>query len=201
MAHSPLILASSSVYRQRQLAQLGVGFIPQPPAVDEALLRDEPPRTRALRLAEAKARSLRQSHPQAWILGSDQVCSWAGTILRKPGSLTKQQQHLEQLSGQEVDFHTAVALSGPGGELASMEVLTQARLRPLTQAEITAYVANEPAADCAGGFKVEGLGIRLFDWIRSDDPSALVGLPLIACGQLIRKHLPQLWEGLGQQPR
>lgn len=193
MADSSLILASSSIYRQRQLAQLGLSFVAHSPKTKEDLRPGETPHDRALRLSQEKAQSLRQDHPQAWILGSDQVCSCAGQILRKPGSPSKQQQHLQHLAGKEVSFHTAVALCGPQGELEAREVLTLARMRSLATAEIAAYVEHEPAADCAGGFKVEGLGIRLFDWIRSDDPTALVGLPLIACGQLIRQYLPQLW--------
>lgn len=197
MAYSPLILASSSPYRQRQLAQLGIGFTAQAPTTDEALQAGEAPQARALRLAAAKALSLRPLHPQAWILGSDQVCSCGGEILRKPGTTVGQQQHLSRLAGQELTFHTAVAISGPQAELEVVDVLTQARMRALSAAEIADYVAREPAADCAGGFKIESLGIRLFEWVRSDDPSALVGLPLIACGQLIRTHLPALWGALG----
>lgn len=188
MAEPALILASTSPYRRDLLARLQKPFRCIAPQVDERVL-EESPAARAQRLAAAKATAVSDLEPQAIVVGSDQVCSCQGKILRKPGTPERQAQQLGQLSGQIVQFDTAVCIATRDQSEQTLLVPTLVSFRTLTNDEIADYVAREPAADCAGGFKVEGLGISLFDWVRSDDPTALVGLPLIATASLLRRVL------------
>lgn len=185
MAEPALILASTSTYRRELLQRLQLDFRCVAPEVDESR-RAEAAAARALRLAQAKALVVSRAEPAALVIGSDQVCSCEGEVLRKPGMPERQREQLAQLSGQSVQFDTAVCLAAAGQALGSLLVPTQVQFRALTTLEISSYVQREPAADCAGGFKVEGLGITLFEWIRSDDPTALVGLPLMATATLLR---------------
>ncbi len=185
MAEPALILASTSTYRRELLQRLQLDFRCVAPEVDESR-RAEAAAARALRLAQAKALAVSRAEPAALVIGSDQVCSCEGEVLRKPGTPERQREQLAQLSGQSVQFDTAVCLAADGRALGSLLVPTQVQFRALTTLEISSYVQREPAADCAGGFKVEGLGITLFEWIRSDDPTALVGLPLMATATLLR---------------
>ncbi len=185
MAEPALILASTSTYRRDLLQRLQLDFRCVAPEVDESR-RAEAAAARALRLAQAKALAVSRAEPAALVIGSDQVCSCEGEVLRKPGTPERQREQLAQLSGQSVQFDTAVCLAADGRALGSLLVPTQVQFRALTTLEISSYVQREPAADCAGGFKVEGLGITLFEWIRSDDPTALVGLPLMATATLLR---------------
>lgn len=185
MAEPALILASTSPYRRELLQRLQQPFGCIAPEVDENL-RAETAADRALRLAQAKALTVSQQQPHATVVGSDQVCSCRGDILRKPGTVKRQAAQLARLAGNTVQFDTAVCLAQDGAIVGSAIVPTQVRFRTLSATEISDYVRLEPAADCAGGFKVEGLGISLFEWVRSDDPTALVGLPLIATASLLR---------------
>ncbi len=185
MAEPALILASTSTYRRELLQRLQLDFRCVAPEVDESR-RAEAAAARALRLAQAKALAVSRAEPAALVIGSDQVCSCEGEVLRKPGTPERQREQLAQLSGQSVQFDTAVCLAAAGRALGSLLVPTQVQFRALTTLEISSYVRREPAADCAGGFKVEGLGITLFERIRSDDPTALVGLPLMATATLLR---------------
>lgn len=179
-----LILASTSAYRAELLSRLRLPFERLAPGVEEAEHEGESPAQRALRLARDKALAVARCEPGAWVIGSDQVASCEGCILHKPGTRENTIEQLRRLSGRQAQFITAVALARDGQVDTALDV-TAVRLRPLTLAEIERYVELEPAADCAGGFKVEGLGISLLEEVATCDPTALVGLPLIALRRLL----------------
>lgn len=183
-----LILASTSSYRRELLHRLQLPFTVVAPGVDETPLPGELPAELARRLALAKAQVVANLHPKACVIGSDQVCDLHGEPLGKPGTLDKAQAQLRRLSGQAVVFRTAVAVvredvGYQGSTLVNIEV----RFRELTDKDITHYLAREPALDCAGSAKSEGLGIALLASVNSDDPTALVGLPLIQTCRLLRE--------------
>ncbi|MCC4601453.1 Maf family protein [Xanthomonas melonis] len=181
-----LILASTSVYRRELLGRLRLDFATARPEVDEQPQPGEAPDALASRLATEKAAAIATQAPDAWVIGSDQVADLDGRALGKPGTLDQARAQLSAMSGRTVRFHTAVSLVGPDRRLHALD-MTEVQLRPLTAVEIERYLAAEPALDCAGSFKCEGLGISLFDAIRSNDPTALVGLPLIALARLLRQ--------------
>jgi len=184
-----LILASTSPHRRLLLERLGLPFEALGPAVDESLLSGEPPQARAGRLARAKAAAVAAQHPSVIVIGSDQVASLAagGTarILRKPGDRDTCRAQLAAMSGHVARFDTAVAVRLGDRELVHSEP-TDVRFRLLTTAQIEHYMDREPAFDCAGGFKCEGLGVTLFDSMQTRDPTALVGLPLIWLCEALR---------------
>lgn len=188
MKARPLILASTSVYRAGLLSRLGVSFTTQAPGVEETPLPRESSRSLASRLALAKACAISSAHPQAWVLGSDQAAFCGNRLLGKPGTREAAIEQLSFLSGREARFATAVALSCRSAKLTYTALdITVVRLRRLTRATVERYLEREPALDCAGSFKCEGLGIVLFSEIRSRDPTALVGLPLIQTAELLRR--------------
>jgi septum formation protein len=186
-----LILASTSKYRRELLARLRLPFTCSAPGVDETGRSGERPIALATRLARAKAAAVALQHPDAWVIGSDQVAVRTGTLgellLGKPGSEARCIEQLQACSGSTVSFLTAVALVRHN-EHAVHEFLdtTQVIFRSLDQQTIARYVALEMPLDCAGGFKSEGLGISLCESIDSADPSALIGLPLIRLSALLR---------------
>jgi septum formation protein len=175
-----LILASLSPYRRELLTRLGLPFDVLAPQVSEAHVAGESPTDRALRLALQKAQAVAQHHPEAVVIGSDQVAACAEEVLDKPGDAARCRAQLATLSGKTARFHTACAVLGvsAGVHLAHVDTTT-AVFRSLSGEDIERYVAHERPFDCAGGFKVEGLGIALFECIESQDPTALIGLPLI----------------------
>lgn len=176
----PLILASTSPYRRELLHRLGLPFTVEKPAVPETYLDGEPPGTRAARLAREKAEAVAGRYPGALVIGSDQVCALGAMVLDKAGSRAGQEAQLAALSGRSADFHTAVCLVSIAGDFLHQHLdVTRCVFRQLTSTTIADYAAREPALDCAGGFKVEGLGISLLERVESLDPTALVGLPLI----------------------
>jgi septum formation protein len=183
-----LILASTSAYRRELLERLGLAFTVEAPEVDEAHLPGEPATERALRLAAAKAEAVALRHPGAVVIGSDQVAAAGGVILDKPGTVERAQQQLRHLSGSQARFHTACAVRwhNTGYSVNHLETVTVA-VRDLTPVEIENYVAREQPLNCAGSFKSEGLGIALFARIESEDPTALVGLPLIWLAGALRQ--------------
>jgi septum formation protein len=183
---APLLLASTSPYRRALLQRLGLPFEVVRPDVDEAPLAGEPAATLAARLARAKAAAVAAIHPDAWVIGSDQVADHGGTLLGKPGSRANAVAQLRSMSSGAVQFHTAVCVRGPGGETHALDA-TRVRFRALSTEEIERYVDAEQPFDCAGSFKAEGMGIALFEAIESEDPTALVGLPLIATARLLRE--------------
>ncbi|HLM53851.1 MAG TPA: Maf family nucleotide pyrophosphatase [Pseudoxanthomonas sp.] len=182
----PLILASTSRYRRELLERLRLPFHISRPEVDESPLPGETPGALAPRLAAAKARAIAAQHPEAWVIGADQVAALDSQALGKPGNRDTAVAQLSAMSGREVRFHTALCLVR--GQVA-LEALDTAlvRFRPLQAGEIERYVDAEQPLDCAGSFKVEGLGISLFESVESRDPTALIGLPLIALGRMLRQ--------------
>lgn len=175
----PLWLASSSRYRRELLARLGLPFEHRSPDIDESRLPGETPDALARRLARAKAEAIAAVTPEAWVIGSDQVCALGDECLGKPGTLEGQRKMLARLAGNTVSFYTAVSIVGPGG--ARHEHLDETRcvFRELSSEDIEAYVGAEPATDCAGGFKSESLGMTLLERLETVDPTALIGLPMI----------------------
>ncbi|HOV19230.1 Maf family nucleotide pyrophosphatase [Ottowia sp.] len=183
----PLVLGSTSRYRRELLSRLRLAFDVAAPDVDETPQPGEAPRALALRLALAKARDVAARHRQAIVIGSDQVADLAGRPLGKPGTHERAVAQLRAMSGQTVVFQTAlsvvcVATGFEQTDLAAVEV----RFRTLNEGEIERYLRAEQPYDCAGSAKSEGLGIALLEAIHNDDPSALVGLPLIRTARLLR---------------
>ncbi|HEY2627477.1 MAG TPA: Maf family nucleotide pyrophosphatase [Usitatibacter sp.] len=180
-------MASGSRYRRELLERLGLPFETWSPDVDEQALPGESPRQTAERLARSKANAGALRWPQALIIGSDQVADLLGEAVGKPGTLDNAKAQLRRLSGREVLFHTGLCLLDAATGRAQVRVVTtDVVFRTLTNAEIDAYLAREPAIDCAGSAKSEGLGIALLDRLGGEDPTALVGLPLIALSQMLR---------------
>lgn len=183
---TPLILASTSRYRRELLARLRLPFTVARPEVDETPLPDEAPAALARRLAQAKAGAIAARAPEAWVIGSDQVAELDGRPLGKPGHAAAAMAQLRAMSGRAVAFHTALCLQRGTTRLEAMDE-TVVRFRTLATDEIARYVAVEQPLDCAGSFKSEGLGIALFEAIETCDPTALIGLPLIATARLLRQ--------------
>lgn len=184
----PLILGSSSRYRKELLSRLQIRFETAVPDVDETPHSDESPKDLALRLALAKARAVAQKNPEAVVIGSDQVADLEGSPLGKPGNHTNATVQLQRMRGKTVIFQTALsvvclATGYERTDLASVKV----KFRNLTDAEIESYLRAEEPYDCAGSAKSEGLGIALLESIDNDDPTALVGLPLIRTCQMLRE--------------
>ncbi len=187
-AMPPLILGSTSRYRRELLARLRLPFDVAAPAVDETPLPGEAPSDLALRLALAKGREVAARHPQAIVIGADQVCDLDGDPLGKPGTHARAVEQLSRLSGRTAVFQTALAVLRPGtGFERAMLAPVRVRFRPLSTAEIETYLRLDQPYDCAGSAKCETLGITLLASIDSDDPTALVGLPLIRTAALLRE--------------
>lgn len=183
-----LVLASTSRYRRELLGRLRLPFDTASPAVDETPLPAECPRALANRLAVAKARDVAHGLPDdAWALGSDQVADLDGVPLGKPGGRDAAIGQLRTMSGRTVRFRTALCLAHADGRVFTDIDLTEVQFRVLDDGAIERYVDAEQPYDCAGSFKSEGLGITLFEAIDNRDPSALVGLPLIATCRLLRQ--------------
>ena len=183
----PLILGSTSRYRKELLARLCIPFQVEAPEVDETPQAQEAPKDLALRLALAKARAVAKKYPDAVVIGSDQVADLEGEPLGKPGNHTNAVKQLKRMRGKTVIFQTAlsvvcVATGFEQTDLAAVKVT----FRDLTDAEIESYLRAEEPYDCAGSAKSEGLGIALLDAIHSDDPTALIGLPLIRTCRMLR---------------
>ena len=183
-----IILASTSKYRRALLARLGLPFEVAAPGVDETPLPNEPPQETSRRLAEAKARAVAERFPQAIVIGSDQVAVLDGLALGKPGNHGNAVRQLKAMRGKEVEFHTALCLChAASGRAATRVVPYYVRFREYSDAQIERYLQLEQPYDCAGSAKCETLGIALLDAIDSDDPTALVGLPLIRTCRLLRE--------------
>ena len=188
MPVSRLILASTSVYRRQLLTRLGVPYTVASPAVDESPLADEMPQAMSERLAYAKAAAVASLYSGAWVIGSDQVAERDGVVLGKPGDHANAVAQLRAASGRTMRFHTAVCLSCMAADAALLHHdITEVAFRVLDEDTIERYLRAERPYDCAGSFKSEGLGIALFDSIHSDDPTALIGLPLIALARMLRE--------------
>ncbi len=183
----PLILGSTSRYRHELLSRLRIPFDVVAPEVDETPLVGELPLTLASRLALAKAHAVAKLHTDSVVIGSDQVADLNGEPLGKPGNHARAVQQLQRMRGQTVVFQTAVAVVCHATGFEQMEVAAvRVRFRDLADAEIEAYLQAEQPYDCAGSAKSEGLGIALLDAIDNDDPTALIGLPLIRTCRMLR---------------
>lgn len=180
-----LILASSSPYRKTMLQRLGIPFDAITPDVDETPLAHETPVALALRLSKAKAHAVARQHPQSLVIGSDQVATINGTPIGKPGNFDRALIQLRELSGQTVEFHSALCLTDGQREL-SADIITECRFRALSDDEIINYLKRDQPYDTAGSAKAESLGIALMESMRSDDPTAIIGLPLIELSRMLR---------------
>lgn len=185
---APLILASNSRYRRALLERLQVPFKTASPNIDESPLANETALETALRLAQIKAQSVAKHYPHHLVIGSDQIADLNGQHLGKPGNHANALKQLQMMRGQTVIFHTALCLINPQTQQTqTLNVPTTVRMRTLSDAELDAYLHIEKPYDCAGSAKSEGLGITLTECIQSDDPSALIGLPLIALTHMLRQ--------------
>ncbi|MFT3736174.1 MAG: Maf family nucleotide pyrophosphatase [Rhodocyclaceae bacterium] len=186
-----LVLASTSLYRRQLLERLGLAFETDRPDVDESPLPGEAPTATAERLSLAKAQAVAERHPDALIIGSDQVAyrltESGEERFGKPGTVERAIGQLQAMRGQSIFFHTGLCLLDSRDGSHQLEaVSTEVRFRHLDDAEIRRYVEREMPLDCAGSAKSEGLGISLLEYMRGDDPNALIGLPLIALCRMLR---------------
>ena len=183
-----LILASGSRYRKELLGRLGLAFEVALPDVDESPRPQESPADTALRLSISKARSLQASRRDALIIGSDQVASSGGQRFDKPGNHENARRQLRELSGKTAQFDTAVALLDARNDSVQTRVVPcRVTFRALDEALIERYLEKEKPYDCAGAAKAEGIGIALIARIETDDPTSLIGLPLIALSEMLRR--------------
>lgn len=183
-----LVLASTSPYRRALLERLGVSFTCVDPGIDEAALRQpgQAPEALAAVLARAKATAVGKLHPDATVVGSDQVCAVDETILGKPGTAAAAIEQLLILQGREHRLITAVAVA-QGRTVVNFADVTWLRMRPLDRGEVERYVAQDQPLDCAGSYKIEALGIALFEQLRSADHTAITGLPLLRLSRALRE--------------
>lgn len=188
-----LVLASTSQYRRQLLERFGQRFTVAAPDVDETALPGEMPVDLVARLARAKAEAVAHRHPKSIVIGSDQIALFGRQIIGKPGNPERCIEQLKAFSGQRLSFHTAVHViqSESGSNEGHLDVTT-VHFRKLSDDEIERYVARERPVNCAGGFKAEALGISLFERIESQDPTALIGLPLIWLSAALRRAGMQL---------
>jgi septum formation protein len=183
-----LVLGSTSRYRAGLLGRLGLPFEQRAPGTSETELPGEVPAARAMRLAIAKATDAGNGLTDALVIGSDQVAELGGLLLEKPGSVERAHAQLGSCSGHIVSFHTALCvLDTANAQQRTHLDLTRVHFRVLPSKEISRYIEREQPLDCAGSFKCEGLGISLFERIENDDPTALIGLPLMALARLLRE--------------
>ena len=181
-----VVLASTSRYRRALLERLGIPFECADPQANESPLPGEAPAAMALRLAEAKARAVALRSPDALIIGSDQVASCEGALLDKPGTHENAVRQLTAMSGKTASFDTAVVvMDSRSGKQGARVVSCRVTFRSLSPGQIEAYLRREQPYDCAGSAKAEGLGIALIARIETDDPTSLIGLPLIALTELL----------------
>nr|WP_255590597.1 nucleoside triphosphate pyrophosphatase [Marinicella sp. NBU2979] len=179
-------MASSSRYRAKLLQRLQLPFACHAPNIDETPLQGESPAALAMRLSVKKAQAVAATQPEAIVIGSDQVCAFEGQVLGKPGSAEAAFLQLQAFANKRTEFFTGLCVLAPGGQQWQHVDQTTVHFRALSAAEIERYIELEQPLDCAGGFKVESLGIGLFEAVESKDPTALVGLPLIQLSAFMR---------------
>ncbi|MDA8225324.1 MAG: Maf family nucleotide pyrophosphatase [Betaproteobacteria bacterium] len=181
-----LVLASTSRYRRELLERLGLPFGVDAPSVDESVSAGESPQAAALRLSALKAQAVAPRHPHALIIGSDQIAELNGRHIGKPGHHAAAVAQLQAMRGQTLRFHTGLSLlNTASGTIHSETVTTEVRIRTLSDNQIEHYLQRERPYDCAGSAKSEALGIALMESLRGDDPTALIGLPLIALTRML----------------
>ena len=179
MTNKTLILGSTSPYRRELLNRLGLNFSVAAPQVDETALSGETPKELSLRLATLKARAVKSQNPDAVVIGSDQVCDFNGKAIGKPGTLQRAFEQLKAMSGETAVFYTALCVIDSTGRETLDLSETRVTFRELTDEAITNYLKREEPYSCAASAKIESLGIALVKKVQSDDPSSLIGLPLI----------------------
>ena len=182
-----LILASTSPYRKALLERLRLPFEAVSPETDETPLPGESPEALSRRLSEAKARAVAASRPGAFVIGSDQVAVLDGRSLGKPGTKRKALAMLKAMAGREVLFHTAVTLVAPDGSSRTRVDTVRVVMKDMPEADYLAYVEADDPVDCAGAAKIESQGVKLVSAVHSDDPTSLVGLPLIAVCEMLEE--------------
>lgn len=183
---APLILGSSSVYRKMMLERLGLPFECARPDVDETPHEGEGPVELSLRLAKEKAQDVASVHPEKIVIGADQVATLGSDVIGKAHTHEKAVAQLQKLSGKTVCFHSALAVV-KGDKVLTKDVVTECRFRKLDNAEIEHYLQYERPYDTAGSAKAESLGISLMESMKSDDPTAIIGLPLIELSRMLRE--------------
>jgi len=189
MTQSQIVLASTSVFRRELLARLGLPFVMTNPGVDETALHGETPEATALRLSESKARAVVAQYPGALIIGSDQVACLDAQVFGKPDNHENAVKQLQAMRGRRVNFFTGLCLlNAKTGKAHLRGVPTLVTFRNLSDDEIENYLRKEQPYNCAGSAKTEGLGIAVIAKIEGDDPNALIGLPLIALCDLLKKE-------------
>lgn len=188
MSTSLVILASSSPFRQELLSRLNLNFITQSPDIDESVLNAESPIDYVSRLAREKARAIAHLNPQAIVIGSDQCAYLDGHILGKPGNHENAMKQLKNAQGKEVIFYTGVSVIKPSQKIEMVDCVEyRVGFRDLTDKQLDHYLKTEQPYTCAGSFKSEAYGITLFSYMRGDDPTALVGLPLIRLTSMLEQ--------------
>lgn len=187
--HPSIVLASGSPFRRELLSRLGIEFSSYSPDIDESAQPAELPEALVLRLAESKARAVAELHPDALIIGSDQVATIDGRILGKPGNHERAVEQLMRASGRRVSFLTSLCLFNSATRAVQLAVEPfHVVFRELTRDEVESYLHKEQPYNCAGSFKSEGLGICLFQRMEGNDPSSLIGLPLIRLVDMLRNE-------------
>jgi len=182
-----LVLASGSPTRRALLDRLGLPYLVDPADVDETIAGDESSADACLRLAQLKADTVARRHPRAAVLGSDQLLAWEGGILGKPGDAAGARRQLASLAGRPIHFHVALRVVAPDGRRLDWQETVTARMRELSSEEIDRYIEIERPFDCAGSMRSEGLGVCLVERMDSRDPTAILGLPLIATARVLRE--------------
>ncbi|MFP4638910.1 MAG: Maf family protein [Guyparkeria sp.] len=182
-----LILASGSATRRQLLDRLRLQYAVDPADIDETLAPGEPAGDACRRLAREKATRVADRHPGAVVLGSDQMLSWRGGILGKPGDAGTARRQLGDIAGEAITFHVAISVVCPDGRHLDWHEAVEAQMRELSEEEIARYVEIEQPFDCAGSMRSEGLGVCLVEHMDSRDPSAILGMPLIATARLLRE--------------
>ena len=181
-----LILASGSATRRQLLDRLQIPYTVDPADIDEILAVNEEAEAACRRLARAKADRVAERHPDAVVLGSDQMLSWRGGLLGKPGDAETARRQLAEIAGEVITFHVAISVACPDGRRLDWHETVESRMRDLTNEEIARYVEIERPFDCAGSMRSEGLGACLVEHMDSRDPSAILGMPLVATARLLR---------------
>lgn len=194
-----LILASSSRYRRELLDRLGLEYDAESPDIDESSRPGETPKDTALRLSEMKARAIWEKHPGSVVIGSDQVADLNGTKLGKPHTRERAIEQLTAMQGNVVVFYTALCLIDAEGRAEKLLSPTTIRMRSLKRETIEAYVDREEPFDCAGAAKIEKLGIALMASVESDDPTSLIGLPLMKLTTLLANAGVEVLPGLAEK--
>ncbi len=179
MANKTLILGSTSPFRRELLCRLGIPFTVEAPQVDESALLNETPKELSMRLARLKAQAVKANHPEAIVIGSDQVCDFEGKAIGKPGNFERAFEQLKSMSGKKAHFYTALCVIDTEGRETLDVSETTLTFRNLTDEAITNYLKREEPYSCAASAKIECLGIALIESIHSDDPTSLIGLPLM----------------------